>query len=140
MHRLFWLRHPNLAWKAQYCAARYKGPFILDAERERLIKEREEAEKEILAKVPREQKSRFAKLMKGAEKTGWHKEEHAVLTSHLDTAIARHLFMEYGRRFAEHGVIDKQDDVFFLIFPVLQSYFKGNFNRNRAWFTKKNMV
>ena len=115
-----WLEEPSIVLRDIKVGMAKGGPFILDTERERLIKEREEAEKEILAKVPREQRDRFAKLMKGAEKSSWHKEEHAVLTSHLDTAIARHLFMEYGRRFAEYGVIDKQDDVYFLIFPEIR--------------------
>ena len=95
------------------------GPHAADIERESLVKQREEAEREILAKVSSRQKDWFAKLMKLAMKSSWFSEEHAIYTAVLDTAIARHIFMEYGRRFAEAGVIDSKEDILFLLVPEI---------------------
>jgi pyruvate,water dikinase len=57
---------------------------------------------------------------------------------YLDHQICRQrrLFMEYGRRFAEQGIIDRQDDIFFLskeeIFDLANSADKGRKNIIRA--------
>lgn len=58
--------------------------------------------------------------MKMGMRSSWLQEEHAINTSMLDAAIARHIFMEYGRRFAEASVIDEQEDILFLVFPEIK--------------------
>ncbi|MBW2584522.1 MAG: phosphoenolpyruvate-utilizing protein, partial [Deltaproteobacteria bacterium] len=52
------------------------GGFNLDEERQKIAAEREAAEKEVLAKVPQEQRGWFEQLMRLAQKSGVFSEEH----------------------------------------------------------------
>jgi len=111
-----WIEKPSLGLPHVRMAIRKGGAFTLEEMRERLAKERAEAEKEILAKVPEAQRDWFTKLMGIAEISSPWSEEHGVIMDTPATAIGRHVFMEYGRRFAQAGVIDNQNDILFL-FP-----------------------
>jgi phosphohistidine swiveling domain-containing protein len=84
----------------------------------RKVKERKEAEREILARV---RKMRFGllrrklfKVVLGYAQTYLMFRENQRF--YLDHILQRwrRLFMEYGRRFRERGVLDKVDDIFFL--------------------------
>lgn len=111
-----WIEKPSLGLRDVRSGIAKGGAFTLDAERERLAKSREEAEKEILSKVPGAQREWFTALMKLTQKCGTFSEEHNVFIDCPAMAILRHLFMEYGRRFTKAGVIDDPDDIVF-IFP-----------------------
>ena len=111
-----WIEDPSLPLRDIKQAIAKGGAFTLDAQRERLAKEREEAEKEILPKVPAEQREFFEKLMRCAQKSSRFSEEHNWYLDQQAAAIGRRIFLEYGRRFAENGVIDERDDIFF-VFP-----------------------
>ena len=110
-----WIEKPSLGLRDIRAGITKGGVFTLDAERERLVKVREEAEKEVLSKVPSEQKDWFTALMRVGQKCGVFSEEHNIYIDVPAMAIQRHIFMEYGRRFAKAGVIGKQDDILFLV-------------------------
>ena len=110
-----WIEKPSEALRCVKAGISKGGHRSADAQRISLAKQREEAASEILEKVSDKERDRFAGLMKIAMRSGWFQEEHAINTGMLDTAIGRHLFMEFGRRFSEAGVIDAQEDVFFLL-------------------------
>lgn len=110
-----WLEQPSLPLRDIKLGLAKGGAFTLDAERERLGKEREEVEKELLAKVPIEQKGWFEKLMRIAQKSGVFSEEHNYYLDIPGTALARRIFIEYGKRLAQAGVIDDPEDIFFLL-------------------------
>jgi pyruvate,water dikinase len=115
-----WIEKPSEGLRHIKAGISKGGVLAADVERESLVKKRGEAEKEILAKVSSEKRDQFTKLMKMGMKSSWLQEEHAVDTAMLDAAIARHIFMEFGRRFAKAGVIDKQEDIFFLVLPEIK--------------------
>lgn len=91
------------------------GVYTIDQERERLAKEREKAEKEILAKVPAGQKEWFEKLMRVAERAGFQSEDHTFYHDLPFHALGRRVTIEFGRRFAQAGMIDDPEDVYFLM-------------------------
>jgi pyruvate,water dikinase len=115
-----WIEKPSEGLRHIKAGIAKGGVLAADVERESLVKKRVKAKQEILAKVSSEKRERFAQLMEMGMRSGWLQEEHAINTSMLDAAIARHIFMEYGRRFAETGAIDDQEDVLFLVLPEIK--------------------
>ena len=109
-----WIEQPSLGVPILRQAIAKGGAFTVDAKFERLVKEREEAEKELLSRVPEEQREWFAKLMKCAQRSGVFSEDH---NTHFDMhimSIGRHLTKEMGKRFAQAGAIDDPEDIYFL--------------------------
>jgi len=88
--------------------------FKFDVERERVIKDREHVEKDIIAKVPESQRAAFSLLVKAAQKSGYWSEDHGYYCDCYVGAIGRWILQEFGRRFSQAGVIDDPDDVYFL--------------------------
>ncbi len=111
-----WVEKPSLALPNIRTAIGRGGLFILDQERERLAKQREEVEKEVLARVPAANKEMFEKLLKAVKWVGRWAEEHIFYCEHYANGLGHHILMEIGRRFAEKGVIEEAQDIFFL-FP-----------------------
>lgn len=91
------------------------GGFNLDEERARIAKDRVEAEKELLAKVPAEQKSWFEQLMRLAQKSGVFSEEHDHYLDLYTHAMMRRSALGLGKRFVKLGALDNEEDVFFLM-------------------------
>jgi len=111
-----WIEMPWLALRDVKQAVAKGGSFSLDVEREKLAKERVEAEKEVLARVPEAQKAYFKVLMGIAQKASVFSEEHNWYLDQQAAAIGRHVFKAIGERLAGMGVIDQWDDIYFL-FP-----------------------
>ena len=91
------------------------GGFNLDEERDKVAKEREAAEKEVLDKVPQEQKGWFEQLMRLAQKSGIFSEEHDHYLDLYTHAMMRRSALGLGDRFVKEGAIDDREDIFFLI-------------------------
>ena len=88
--------------------------FVFDNEHEGHIREREETEKKVLARLPVEQKEWFSTLMKSAQRSGYWSEDHGYFCDFYVGAIGRWIVSEFGRRFAEAGCIDDPEDIHFL--------------------------
>ena len=108
-----WLEKPSLAL-GRIKLLMSEPVFKFDVERDRVIKDREQAEKEILAKVPEAQRPVFNVLMKAAQKSGYWSEDHTYYCDLYVGAIGRWILSEFGRRFAQAGTIDNAEDVHFL--------------------------
>lgn len=91
------------------------GAFNLDEERKRATMEREAAEKEVLAKVPSEQRGWFETLMRLAQKSGVFSEEHDHYMDLYAHAMIRRSALGLGRRWVQAGAIDQPEDIFFLM-------------------------
>jgi pyruvate,water dikinase len=91
------------------------GGFNLDEERQKLGEKRVEAEKELLGKVPAEQKGWFEQLMRLAQKSGIFSEEHDHYLDLYTHAMMRRSALGLGRRFKELGALDDPEDIFFLM-------------------------
>jgi pyruvate,water dikinase len=82
----------------------------LAAERERLVAE----SRERLKGYPQAVRDEFESSLKAAEEGMVLSEDHGFWIDFNSTARVRKVVMEFGRRFAEAGVIERADDVFHL--------------------------
>jgi pyruvate,water dikinase len=108
-----WVEKPSLAI-GRVKVLMSQESFAFDADRERLIQEREKAEKEVLARLPVDQKEWFATLMRSAQKSGYWSEDHTYFCDFYVGAMGHWITTEIGRRFAEAGCIDAPEDIHFL--------------------------
>jgi pyruvate,water dikinase len=88
--------------------------FRFDVERDRVIKDREQTEEEVLKKVPGAQRAAFTVLMKAAQKSGYWSEDHTYYCDLYVGSMGRWIITEFGRRFADAGAIDSSEDIHFL--------------------------
>jgi phosphohistidine swiveling domain-containing protein len=91
------------------------GAFNLDEERKRITSDRLSAEKDLMSKVPNEQRGWFEQLMRLAQKSGIFSEEHDHYLDLYTHAMMRRSALGLGKRFVQAGTIDNQEDVFFLM-------------------------
>jgi pyruvate,water dikinase len=110
-----WIEKPSLALSDIRRAMTRGGVFILDEARKNLVAEREEAEKEILPRVPVEKREMFVKLMEGARWCGRWNEDHLYPCEFNSNSLGRRVLIEMGRRYTKAGVLDDPEDIFFLI-------------------------
>lgn len=110
-----WVEDPTPALVSVKQFLQKGGDFNLDVERSRLTQKREEAEKEVLAKVPQDQQAWFEQLLRLAQKSGIFSEEHDHYLDLYTHAMMRRSALGLGRRFVENGALDHHEDIFFLI-------------------------
>jgi pyruvate,water dikinase len=110
-----WIEKPSQGVPMLRQAITKGGVFTADREFERLVKEREEAEKELLAKISEDKRWWFEKLMKCAQRAGSFSEDHTYYFDMLVMALGRHITQELGKRFAKGGAIDEVDDIYMLM-------------------------
>ncbi len=108
-----WIEKPSLAI-GRIKLLLSQESFAFDAEHERHVQEREKTEKEVLNRLPAEQKEWFGTLMKSAQKSGFWSEDHTYFCDFYVGAMGRWIVTEFGRRFAEAGCIDDPEDIHFL--------------------------
>lgn len=108
-----WLEKPSMGL-SRIKLLMHAPLFKFDVERIRVIKDREETEKEVLARVPEIQRPAFGLLVKAAQKSGYWSEDHGYFCDCYVGAMGRWILQEFGRRFAQAGSIDDAEDVYFL--------------------------
>jgi phosphohistidine swiveling domain-containing protein len=91
------------------------GAFNLEAERAKAAEKRQAAEKEVLAKVPQEQRGWFERLMRLAQKSGIFSEEHDHYLDLYTHALMRRSALGLGKRFVQKGALEGAEDIFFLM-------------------------
>ena len=108
-----WVEDPSLAiWQMKMLMS--SDVFPADAERNRVVKEREDAIDRVLRKVPEPKRPAFEILMKAAQKSGYWSEDHTYYCDFHIGAMGRWIVTEFGRRFADAGCIDDPEDIHFL--------------------------
>lgn len=110
-----WVEDPTLAIASVKFFLKQGGDFNLDVERGNLARKRDEAIKEVMAKVPEDQRGWFKMLLGIAQKTGIFSEEHNHYLDLYTHSLIRRSCLGIGKRLSAAGVIDKPDDVFFLV-------------------------
>lgn len=95
------------------------GIHAPDFQRERLVKEREEMEKEVIGMVPAEKQSLFAKMMKCAQAWGYFQEDHVYYCEFSVFALLRRVAIEAGKRLVKAGVLDEPEDAIYLFHQEL---------------------
>jgi pyruvate,water dikinase len=120
-----WLEKPSLAIPDITRMMTVGGVHAPDVVRENLAKEREETAKGVLSLVPFEQRDWFEKLMRAAQASNFWIEDHAVYGDYYSYYLARQAALALGKKYANRGVFDDPEDIFFLhhnevIFPSEQ--------------------
>lgn len=110
-----WLEKPELALPLLKLSINGGGTSNIDAFMEKARTEREEAEKELLSKVPVDHMDWFSSLMKVAQKAGYWSEDHTFYCELYSSALGRWITKEIGDRFERAGVLDNCEDIHFLI-------------------------
>jgi pyruvate,water dikinase len=110
-----WLEKPSLGMPLIKVAVAAGGDSTIEAKYTQASKDREQAEKDILAKVPVEQRDWFEALMKSAQMAGYWSEDHTYYCELYSCAMGRWITREIGRRFANASVLDDPEDIYFLI-------------------------
>ncbi len=111
-----WIEKPSLVVPDVRRMIGAGGSHAPDLHRERLAKERKEIEKELLDKVPAEQKEWFSKLMACAQAAQFCSEDHDYWCELRCCSLIRRAAIALGRRFAGFGTLDDPEDIFYL-FP-----------------------
>jgi rifampicin phosphotransferase len=113
---LTWAEDPTPAIKMlkDYVTQSGRGPdeelASLAADRERLLVETRER----LAGYPQAVRDEFEFMLGVARESTILSEDHGFWIDSSSTAKVRRVIMEFGRRFAQAGVIERQDDIFHL--------------------------
>lgn len=107
-----WAERPDVVLDRVASFVKLGGDFRHDEVKVKAVKEREGAEKEILSKIPGEQKEWFTKLMKAAQQWNWWSEEHEFWLNEACYTMMRHVMLEYGKRFVKAGTFDEVEDIF----------------------------
>ncbi len=110
-----WVEKPSLGLPDVRLSIDQGGAFTLDKNRARKVLERQQAEKELMSKVPPAEAGWFTKLLKMAQMSGWWTEDHTPVVEFCEDSVPRKVVLEIGRRFANAGVIDEISDIFMLL-------------------------
>lgn len=110
-----WIEDPAPAFMSVRQFLQKGGDFDLERERTRLAAEREQAESELMEKIPEEQRGWFTKLLRLAQRSGSFSEEHNHWLDLYTHALVRRALVAWGGRLVSAGVMEETDDVFFLI-------------------------
>ncbi|MCZ7662982.1 MAG: PEP-utilizing enzyme [Thermoleophilia bacterium] len=110
-----WIENPAPAYMSVRQFLQKGGDFDLERERARLGAERQRAEKELLDGIPDEQRGWFTKLLRLAQRSGSFSEEHNHWLDLYTHALVRRALVGWGERLVAAGVMDRVEDVFFLI-------------------------
>ena len=110
-----WVEDPTPAIASVKYFLKKGGDFDLDEERKKLTQKREEAEKEVMEKIPEDQRGWFKALLGLAQRAGSFSEEHNHYLDLYTHALMRRSCLGIGQRLTAANVIDNPEDTFFLI-------------------------
>lgn len=89
--------------------------FAVDEHHGRLVKTREEAEREVISRVREGQREWFTKLMKAAQWSSIVNDEHVFYTENYGNGLGRYVIKEIGNRFIKAGAIEDPTDIYYLL-------------------------
>ena len=110
-----WIEEPSPAISTIKMYLGKGGEFDLDEQRASAAKEREAAEREVLPKLSEEQRGAFVQLLRCAQVAGVYSESHNYYCEDYCYGLTRRCLMAIGRRYMKAGVLDKEEDILFLV-------------------------
>ena len=110
----YWLEDPSAAISVIQNLVKKGVGYDLDEVRSKLVKEREQAIKELLKKVPDNEKEWFRALINLGGKASSYSEEHDLYCELYLHALVRRGLLGIGRRLVQAGTLDRPDDTLFL--------------------------
>lgn len=110
-----WIEDPTpvISFIKQYLAK--GGNFELDALRKQLIKEREEAEREVLSRFPQSERGWVTMLMKAAQRAGSFSEEHTFYFEQTSHSLMRRAALACGKQMAGKSLMEDAEDFVYLL-------------------------
>ena len=87
----------------------------VDLSRPEIIKDRQDAEADILSRFPESQRQWIARLMELTQKTGVFTEGHNYYFEHTSHALMRRAGLACASRMVENGLIEDREDFVFLL-------------------------
>lgn len=110
-------------------------------EREKMIKESQEASDHFMVKLPQDKKETFRKLLEVGRKIYQFQEDHGFYIDGASTARLHDVAMVCGRRLKQGGLLGQPEDVFFLNYNELEEVMAGLArNRNAAIYHYRRMI
>jgi len=120
---------------------RVRQGWDIREEREKMIKESQEASHHFLSKLPSEKQEKFKKLLDVGRKTYQFQEDHGFYIDGSSTARLHDVAMVCGRRLKQWGLLEQPEDVFFLNYNELEEVVAGlSRNRNAAIYHYRRMI
>ena len=114
----YWLEKPTIPLKTIkdhiVSGSTENKDYILDAKRKELVPIREKAVKDLLDKVPAQDKEWFKSLIKLGQYATVYSEEHDLYCELTCQALMRRGYLAIGKRLAEGGTIDEPEDIFMM--------------------------
>jgi pyruvate,water dikinase len=112
---------------------RVRQGWDIREEREKMIKESQEASHHFLSKLPPNQQEKFKKVLDVGRKTYQFQEDHGFYIDGSSTARLHDVAMVCGRRLTQGGLLEQPEDVFFLNYNELEEVMTSlSRNRNAA--------
>lgn len=114
----YWLEDPSIPLKIMQdhiiSGSANRKEYILDEKRKHLSVKREKAVKDMLGKIPKQDKAWFESLIKLAQNATVYSEEHDLFCEMTIQALMRRGYLAVGKWLAENGAIDRPDDIFMM--------------------------
>jgi len=104
---------PAISFIKQYLTK--GGNFELDARRKQLIKEREDAEREVLSRFAQSEQGWVTMLMKAAQRAGSFSEEHTFYFEQTSHSLMRRAAFACGKRMTDKRLIEDPEDFVYLL-------------------------
>jgi pyruvate,water dikinase len=101
------------------------------ADREKMLKEGQEAVNHFMAKFKDDEKTRFQQLLNVGKKIYQFQEDHGFYIDGASTARLHDVAIVCGRRLKQYGLLEAPEDVFFLNYSELEEVMTG-LARNKA--------
>jgi pyruvate,water dikinase len=132
---------PAISFIKQYLAK--GGSFELDERRKQLIKEREQAEREVLSRFPQSEQGWITMLMKAAQRAGSFSEEHTFYFEQTSHSLMRRAALACGKRMAGRNLIEDPEDFVYLLpneikknLIYLRSDYRGLVSKRKRYYRR----
>jgi len=110
-----WFEKPHLVVTDIRRLMTIGGDHAPDIQREDLVRQREEAEREVLSKVPVSHWEWFELMMRFAQADMFYCEDHDYWCEFRTFSLVRRAALEGGKRMVKSGLLEDPEDVFMLL-------------------------
>ncbi len=111
--------------------------YVLDVKRKELSVKREEAVKNMLAKVPHSEQELFKSLINLAQQAAPYSEEHDLFCEMTTMGLLRWGYLEIGKWLTDQGCVDRPDDVFMMNTNEIESSVMVPGKADMRWLTRR---
>jgi len=110
-----WVEDPSPAFSFIRQYIETSAYFEMDVRRPEIVKERKEAEQEVIAHFPRSERNWIKRLMGVAQKAGVFSEGHTYYFEHMSHSLMRRAGLACAKRMVDKGLMGDPEDFVFLL-------------------------